>query len=69
MGALLLAQAPGGMTFGMCDQVEVGGCVWQHTAATCIGKGMIRNGIFAGIWLLESSKISTNQHVMTIIDD
>ena len=30
MGALLLAQAPGGMTFGMCDQVEVGGCLWQH---------------------------------------
>ncbi|MFZ5462702.1 MAG: hypothetical protein ACOZB1_04025 [Pseudomonadota bacterium] len=64
MGVLLLAQAPGGMTFGMRDQVEVGGCVWQHTAATCIGKGMIRNGIFAGIWLNESSQAAINQHVM-----
>ncbi|MEW5781788.1 MAG: hypothetical protein AB1800_05215 [Pseudomonadota bacterium] len=69
MGALLHAKAPGRMAFVMRDQVKVGGCVWQHTAATGISKGMIRNGIFAGIWLSESSKVAINQHVMALTDD
>jgi hypothetical protein len=52
MGAPFFAKAPGRMAFVMRDNVKVGGCVWQHTAATGIGKGMIRNGIFAGIRLI-----------------
>jgi hypothetical protein len=49
--------------------VRVGRCVWQHTAATGISKGMIRNGIFSGIWLSESSKVAINQQVALLIDD
>jgi hypothetical protein len=37
------------MPFLMRDNVKVGGCVWRHTASTGISKGMIRDGIFAGI--------------------
>jgi len=69
MGALFFAKAPGRMAFVMRDNVKVGGCVWQHTAATGISKGMIRNGIFAGIWLSESSKVAINQHVTLLIDE
>jgi len=69
MGALFFAKAPGRMAFVMRYNVRVGRCVWQHTAATGISKGMTRNGIFSGIWLSESSKVAINQHVALLIDD
>jgi len=69
MGAPFFTKAPGRMTFVMRDNVKVGGCVWQHTAATGISKGMARNGIFAGIWLSESNRVAINQHVKLLIDD
>jgi hypothetical protein len=69
MGALFFAKAPGRMAFVIRDNVKVGGCVWRHTAATGISKGMIRNGIFAGIWLSESSKVAINPHVTLLIDE
>ncbi len=69
MGALFFAKGPGRMAFVMRDNVKVGGCVWRHTAATGIGKGMIRNGIFAGIWLSEWGKVVINQHVTLLIDE
>jgi len=69
MGALFFAKAPGRMAFVMRNNMKAGGCVWQHKAATGISKGMIRNGIFSGIWLSESSKVSINQHFTLLIDD
>jgi hypothetical protein len=50
-------------------QVKVGGCAWQHTAATGIGKGMIRNGTFAGIRLCQQSNVHTNQYLTFLIDE
>jgi hypothetical protein len=53
MGAPFFAKAPGRMAFVMRDNVKVGGCVWQYTAATGISKGMIRN-----VFLLVSGEAS-----------
>ncbi|MDR9060191.1 hypothetical protein [Burkholderia multivorans] len=68
MGALFFAKGPGRMAFVMRDQVKVGGCVWQHTAATGISKGMILNGIFAGIWQNRPVKETRNQYVGILVD-
>jgi len=50
-------------------KVKVGGCAWQHTAATGIGKGMIRNGIFAGIRLCQRDDVHINQYFTFLIDE